>query len=365
MTPTKTLHLVIDSSIYLQDPSLNRLSLRSVSKYCEIGMVALYIPYVVEMEYLSHVTAEVRRIDNEILASVTKLHRFIDKESAVGLEFTRTFQSDEIKNVIAKVEKKWNTFKARSKATIVGISPSHGQRVMESYFSGSPPFERAKSRNDIPDAYIHAVIVDLISEEGSVHFVSSDERLREHCAKQTGLAVYKHLDEFLSSQDMQRMIISVSAPDRMQRMSELLRFFEDAIKYQSGASLMISVLGSDTIRADLIEGHMLEPEMSLPMPSNIELDYGKVVVYTDEDCSVYFSGQFTLRLSYKMQRQEIVKLDKDRVAAFSNFEEIDDFYYVEEDIQRQIRGLLGVHIPLGRIDQVKVQDIGLSVEEVY
>jgi hypothetical protein len=101
---------------------------------------------------------------------------------------------------MSSIREHWDRFKTNTGAPVSDIAPSHGSRVMDAYFRGLPPFSAAKSRTDIPDAFIHAVLLDLAGEPGGVVFVSSDRRFLEACRGAAGVALFDSIPEFLASE---------------------------------------------------------------------------------------------------------------------------------------------------------------------
>lgn len=58
---------------------------------------------------------------------------------------------------------------------ILPIDSSHGELVMNSYFSGEIPFKNLKNRSDIPDAFIYQSIKDLLKTKEKILFISQDK----------------------------------------------------------------------------------------------------------------------------------------------------------------------------------------------
>jgi len=70
--------------------------------------------------------------------------------------------------------------------------------MLDSYFSGSPPFKKIKSREDIPDAFIWASVSDICKKQPDVFLITGDNNLRSACFHgPKNLTGFSSLEEFL------------------------------------------------------------------------------------------------------------------------------------------------------------------------
>lgn len=90
---------------------------------------------------------------------------------------------------------------AESSIKVLPLTLGQAQTAWRLYFKGHAPFKNPKDRNDIPDAFIFASIVELSSDGVMVHAVCADVALREALTVTTHVTTYDTL-ESLSMSDL-------------------------------------------------------------------------------------------------------------------------------------------------------------------
>ena len=93
----------------------------------------------------------------------------------------------------------------RLSGTIHPIDSVIGRAVMESYFTGGPPFKGIKNRNDIPDSFIWQAILDIKRSVGELTVLVADTRLNKAFEDEGGMHVYQSIDLFVASPAFQRL----------------------------------------------------------------------------------------------------------------------------------------------------------------
>jgi hypothetical protein len=221
------INALVETSAYLQDPAMCKVSLRSLSRYCAAGLVRMFLPYVVEHELLSNVHSDLQKAAGDFRSGQRKLGRFLDPGAARAHDALVWYlRQQEVEDVEKEFLKRWNSFKKEARVLSVDIASDHGKRVMESYFRGSKPFATAKRREDIPDAFIFETVKDLVDKSGTLHFVSFDENLRTSCSEIPGVIVHKGIEEFLRHQKVQEAMQHFGNTNRLQNIGRILQFFE-------------------------------------------------------------------------------------------------------------------------------------------
>jgi hypothetical protein len=130
--------------------------------------------------------------------------------------------------------------------------------------------------------------------------------------------------------------------------------------------LNIAIAADDELLKGIKEDYMEDFQVVVPFFPTLSLDYSKIVVYTEENLSVYFTGEAAFPISFYLKREQFFRLSEEEVTALRHSEESGDRYYAEMDCTLPIRGMLGIHIPLQkRMDELKASDFEVSVEEVY
>lgn len=180
-------------------------------RLCELarsGVVKVYISEVVRREWVSHVAEDLFARVSSLQQAAAKLstHPLIDR---LGSQFganewlSRAVEgvpANELQNVS---EAAVDELLTRLDAEVLGIGVGHGARVLDAYFSGGHPFEKAKNRDDFPDSFIYEAAKDLQQSIHKIHCIVSDRRLREAMATLPGSTVHSCIDEFVKSEDVE------------------------------------------------------------------------------------------------------------------------------------------------------------------
>ena len=200
----KILHVIIDSNIYYDDRSFNKINFKDFIVLCQINAIQLHIP---EMIYLECITKN----ESEIAKDIKESHKLLSKIEWKGLT---TESNEQIKKIIEQIKlveneiknsisTNWSEFIKKTNAKVHKIKSNHGLQAIKDYFSGRPPYSNIKNRNDIPDSYIYQAILDILSNEKEIHFISNDGNLAAKLAELKNIYVYKSLDEFLKNVEIQ------------------------------------------------------------------------------------------------------------------------------------------------------------------
>src|SRR5690606_27746808 len=112
---------------------------------------------------------------------------------------------------------------------------------------GLPPFSAAKSRKDIPDAFIYAVLLDLAGELGGVAFASSDRRFLEACRGASGVAVFDSIQAFLAIGAIRSRRVSVDDGRRRISARTLLIRSEAVVRSHSESSINLFLMTNPTV----------------------------------------------------------------------------------------------------------------------
>jgi hypothetical protein len=150
-------------------------------------------------------------------------------------------------DIHSSIREHWDRFKTDTGALVPDIAPSHGSRVMDAYFRGLPPFSAAKSRKDIPDAFIHAVLLDLAGEPGGVAFVSSDKRFLDACRGAAVVALFSSIPEFLASEAVRVRRAPVDDEQRLRSARSLLIRSKSAMHSNSESAINLFLMTNPTL----------------------------------------------------------------------------------------------------------------------
>ena len=169
------IHLVIDTSIFRQDPQRKTVAFRSIEQLGERGHLCIHIPYFVKHEFLSHLKEE---FVDSVLTFQKCTKDLKRKVSMLGIKTTIRPSERQIehlcKAIEGKIDQDFLKWTKKTKAKTLTISNHHGKRVANDYFSGNAPFSGRKSRKDMPDAFIFQSVRDLSRKFDHLHVVAAD-----------------------------------------------------------------------------------------------------------------------------------------------------------------------------------------------
>lgn len=196
-------HVVLDTGIYRQDMGRVKHAFAALSQLCRSNVVQLHIPCVVEKEFLSQVSSMYDGKLTGALRSLEKTPHVLLKEEDLQKLDSLKLGIEELQQKVADRNREhfrgWGEFHG---ARFHEIDDTHGERVMENYFLGAPPFSSEKNRNDIPDAFIFESIRDLAETYGSVHAVVKDDGLRQALKQVEGVMAYESINQFINDNSL-------------------------------------------------------------------------------------------------------------------------------------------------------------------
>ena len=237
------LNLVVDSTHFKRDRSLNKVELSIIKQLGKNELIKLHIPWFVYKECISTYKNELSNNLNSISSSLKNLDRQgidssnMQKATSAYLEIEAI-----IKNLDRLIINTWSKFIRESKSILYSYDSIRSKNIFKMYFAGDPPFKSLKSRDDIPDAFIFQQI-KKISESGLTYIVSNDKNLTKECSKLSNTVVFNEWDEFLNDKiimDLQSQLneINVNAKvpkntigDVVNKIEKNLKVFEDSVGF--------------------------------------------------------------------------------------------------------------------------------------
>jgi len=173
------INLIIDSTHFKRDRSLNKLELTKLKALGKRDYLKIHIPWFVYKECTSTYKEEIGIKLNNVKTILKTLDRQGIDESTQNHFLEIAGNIDHLhQNIEQSIADNWKIFIEESKAELYPFDEKISSLVYESYFEGSPPFKSLKSRKDIPDAYIYQRIKN-VSELGATYLISGDRNLRD------------------------------------------------------------------------------------------------------------------------------------------------------------------------------------------
>jgi hypothetical protein len=350
------IHLVIDTTVLRNDPARKKAAFRSLKRLAEAGEITLHVPHIVAEEFLSQQEEQYLSGLSEIKTSVVKF-----KKKHIPNELRR--QLDNTEQQINRMKEELAVF-ARAdfdlwitaiSGEIHYISESHGKKVMDAYFSGSAPFHEKKRREDIPDAFIWQVILDLVDSLGKVYVVSGDGAIKTAAKGLTGISCFSNLDEFIASDTCQTPLRNNQAKSNFQRTVSIASQILDRIK-STIESEVVDILDGKTVTSQQIPDDNNEATItSIGNPEDIDILLCEVEYYGDGLFVVPVAFYSECLVSYAIFKSDFYCLTEERSEQISISDLNDHYYDAEEDYVLSIKG--SVTIDFGSAE-VESEDIG-------
>ena len=360
--------VALDSTVLKQYPQLAGGALTFTIRYARIGAIRLFIPRIVEQEYLSWGEELLQEVITATNRSVSNLERLISRKEAFRLQIVEWSATETAKDLLAEFHARWKTFVDETSASIVPILEQDAQRAFESYFHGKPPFKRAKNRDDIPDAFIFEAVNRIAQKVGHLFFVTQDDYLRNSFKKRQ-VSPIKDLQSFVSLDSVREALLIDRSETRPEDFALIVRFFGSEF-IERAAKTIARDAPIDGFLDNVFETwqYMEGPDLyDVTIPTNsLTLDLVNITVTGNELCFIPFGSKLRLSMDFKISREEFGRLTEAEVRSLEDFEEDDiNFYRAKKTVAADARGTIGLHVPSHKQpDQIDIEsEVAISLEK--
>ncbi|MBE8715763.1 PIN domain-containing protein [Cellvibrio polysaccharolyticus] len=320
----ESIPLILDSSVFRQVPKLNSQLFKEIVKYTRVGIYKIYIPEIVEKEYISWIKGEAQSSYDNVVKATQLLHKYYESPKILGFDFTfnatASIAANEINGILKKVINNWNDFKVNTNASIIPILPEHGKLVMDAYFDGATPFDKIKNRVDIPDAFIYFGIKEILNISEKVVFVTGDKRFSEKLQGETILC-FDSLSDLFSSGPAKldgQYFNHLNSDDRSRI---LLNIHKEYILNKLSSELAVSEL-ADVFSGDLID-HTIGKYHDYSFDiNNLSYLVGDIKNISDSSLLVPFSANIICSIKSTASKVELSSVDAQRLVKIER--EVDD-----------------------------------------
>ena len=222
--------VVVDTSIFRQDPQRKKAAFRSLEQLSASGHVRVHIPYFVRREFLSHLREEYTRPVKEMQKIMRDIERKILPLGIKAKALPKNHQLERLQKTIeTTIERDFLKWSKLIKAKLHPIRNHHGRRIANAYFDGSAPFSREKVRSDIPDSFIFQTILDLSRKIDRLHVVVTDGTLSKACKSISKVIAHNSLDEFIKTEDCIALLKNQDFVDYLSKLSQNLEEDKDLL----------------------------------------------------------------------------------------------------------------------------------------
>ena len=376
------INLAIDTNIFRDNPTRDKTEFKALKKLISNGKVKLFMPYIIEKEFITQQVADCKKITNDLKKNLKSLdsRNYTDKnyiskllEEAKDLE----------KNTCDLIQEEFDAWCREFNVEKRPLNKEHLEVVIQNYFDGNDPFKTQKNRKDIPDAFIFQELKDILDDKGNLTFIVHDNFFRESC-KKIGIESYPSLEEFIKSSKVQYLLKEHEITrEKFTDLKEFLLKNKDHLE-----SLLldkhIQELEYRTIRHYSIPSDDNSAEIiELDTPKNVEFDCMNTTYYGDNTIAIPVTFDIDVTASFSIFKADyysydynfpIEDLNKHYYQAYSEFTleitaiiilaiEIDSFDF-KEDISEEVFGKIidFDSIEIDSIDSIEVKEDSNNVD---
>lgn len=176
-------HVVLDSNALRQDLRLERRGFEVLRRLADLEFVRVHVPGVVMSEVLDFVGSQ----HGDLARALRRAPKYLlDDAERVAIEAAAAVADTLTHSAQERYELRLRRWVRRTGGAVHPVAAHHGERVLQAYFTGRPPFdgvERRNAKEHFPDAFILEAIGDL---SGNVDGDRDAARLRADLASHTG-----------------------------------------------------------------------------------------------------------------------------------------------------------------------------------
>lgn len=368
------IHVVLDTTVYRADPKREKAAFRALSRLASAQEVTIHIPEVVRREFISQQKEQYSQHLQILLREMRTLARCSLPDSLRDFLDATT---DRVKSAGSQLEtfseQEFGDWVKNVSAVVHPIADSHGERVVDAYFEGTPPFRRPKNRDDFPDGFIWQMILDLTRSYDPLYVISSDQGMLDACKDADRVEAFGGLGGFVSStpfqEALQRHFASTNLVALLALVPNHVSFVPSAIENE-----LVDALAGQTVQSCQILDDNHEATISMVgSPEDVVLDVNGAVDHGEGLFVVPVSLRVECLLDYAIFKGDFYAIP-DEMSSQIGISELNDHYYgAEEYFELQVEGLLSFEVDavalkssdLGEDDLTDIlQNANVSVDSI-
>ena len=354
------IHIVLDTNIYRSDPNRSKLNFKAIERLGKANLLKLYIPYIVEREFQ---TQQREIYSKDVQKSLSGLDGLLRKQLSIDIleEIVSLKSRIEVieEKILADAENQIVYWAESINATRYPLNMEQTSAALEAYFQGNPPLTSPKSRQDIPDSFIVQAIELLCAENGQLHVVAGDKKVRGSFSDNPLIITYKDLSEFIESDCIQNKLKDPDTSNKLLKQA-LENYQEDtgeitlAISQYVGESIMSLMVIDDSIRDDSNEAMINGYDDA----KNIKLDFTKTRYYGDGQFGIPFKLEIRVYVHYYMFKADAYDIMEyaGRSPYVSVFDHNEHYSEIEDEFEIDVKGIVSILADQESIDFSKFSE---------
>jgi|CXWL01.1.fsa_nt_gi hypothetical protein len=365
--------VVIDTSIFMQDPYRNRSAFKALEDLCKRGKVRLHIPRVVYEELTINMADSQSQQLGTVASALEKLSQLPTGVKDNVSKWRKTLNQKR-QEIIEHPKKEFDTWCMEVNAQIHEIQNHHGQNVMKGYFLGAPPFKQIKSRNDIPDGFIYEAIKDIASVAEEVAVACHDDKLAKACEGIANVKTFRKLDDLITSPEFHSLVKDQEIEKQLSRIVEALEENEELLHEAVEENIVEALVGKSVEHHSIPSDENEASILSVDGPEQIEFDFGEAIYIGAGIVNIPFTCEVSAETYFCIYKADYYTLPRRRAKNISISEYDNDHYYeADETLDVEVHGTLAIEIDLSKMSKnVKpkgyfeqlIQDASIQIDSI-
>lgn len=338
-------HLILDSNILHQHSGLFDQPLLLLKRLVEAGCLKVLVPYVVEKEFVTKRTAKYEKHISALECAVGSLLKLPLPQPLLQQLTTLKGGIEDCKAPLLSISAdRFSDWLQLLSAERLDLCQTQAVKALDAYFHGTPPFKIAKAREHIPDSFIFHSVLKTSLERGKVVFITSDNGLFDAVRQLPNVQVFKKLQEFTESSEIQSLIASLDAVEDIFTERRVMAFYE-SIPENSNANLLFT----DAVKSEVGDKILWEKIGDLDDAEDVTITSYGVVGSPDflwPELSYYGDGNFTLpfsvtvdtEITYYILKSTWCSLDESEAPSVTDHN--DHYFEARGEMQVCVEGVL-------------------------
>jgi len=356
------IHVFLDTNILSASPRRNTAAFHVLERLGRSGELLVHLSEVTVREFVS-------QEDSHFEAAIAAARKALNDTKRRGLNADSSQAVADAETAVTRLESTLRGMADESlrqwvrelHARVHPPQGEHGAAVLNSYFTGSPPFQKKKSRTDIPDAFIFESLRLVLSSSAPLHAVIADTNLRKCVSGLADVTAYETLDQLVQAPDVQRLVArNANIEQNLQLVRRTLAAghtrLDATIREQAVAALADKQVESRKIPDDTSTATILS------------VGDARAIVYGMDEANYYGEGLVVVPLEfeaevltyYSIYKGDWASLPDRRAERISISDRNDHYFDVEESFVIRAQGTLNVQFDPTVLEDSVLDQTGLT-----
>jgi len=340
---SKMINIILDTSIFRQDPEGKKIPFRALSILAQSGFVKINIPYVVYKEFITYVLKDyLDKFANIDKGIKSILRKRTSKETKKKLEEINQMLGQIKTDIETDIDARFRQWMKLNNAELLPIKNHHGKKVIKSYFNGEKPFAGIKRRDDFPDAFIWEAICDLLESVDILYVIANDGAIIKACEDIEKIKTYTTLEDFIKSdlchEQLKDFYFEEKLPEILSMLKTKLPVFKEQLDQILLEKLPGYIFKDYSIPDDNYEARI----SSVGEVENLEIDFNETEYYGEGYLTIPFNCKIEVYADYYIFKGDYYILPDEKAQHIYIEDHSDHYYSAQEVFDLEVKGTLSI-----------------------